>query len=83
MIAFVPSAADRAAVTELAQRRFAAMTASGGLVVGDGAELVEHFRARQARGVERCYVWFTDFAEPDTLGQFGAEVIEPLTRALA
>jgi hypothetical protein len=26
--------------------------------------------------VSRFYVWFTDFADPDTLRAFGSEVIE-------
>lgn len=30
------------------------------------------------RGVERVYTWFCDFAPPDTLAAFGAEVISPL-----
>jgi hypothetical protein len=29
----------------------------------------------QEQGVERFYVWFTDFAPPATLEAFGAEVI--------
>jgi hypothetical protein len=28
-----------------------------------------------ARGVERFYVWFADFAPPSTLEAFGAQVI--------
>ncbi len=75
MVAFVPSEARRAEVTELAQRRFGAM---GGLVVGDAAELVDHFAALAQRGVERCYIWFADFAAPATLGAFGADVISAL-----
>jgi hypothetical protein len=27
------------------------------------------------RGVERVYTWFCDFAPPETLAAFGAEVI--------
>ena len=30
------------------------------------------------RGVERFYVWFTDFADPSTLEAFGAGVISEL-----
>ena len=37
--------------------------------------MLDHFHAMQERGVERFYVWFTDFATPATLEAFGAEVI--------
>ena len=33
-------------------------------------------RTMQQHGVERFYVWFTDFALPTTLAAFGAEVID-------
>ncbi len=71
MYAFVPEGADRAAIEETARRRFGYST----LVVGGRTELLDHFHAMQARGVERFYVWFTDFAAPATLEAFGAEVI--------
>jgi len=76
MVAFVPSEAARAEVTELAQRRFGRM---GGLVVGNANELLDHFAALAQRGVERFYVWFADFAPPETLAAFGAGVIAPLS----
>jgi alkanesulfonate monooxygenase SsuD/methylene tetrahydromethanopterin reductase-like flavin-dependent oxidoreductase (luciferase family) len=75
MVAFVPSEDARQAVTELAQRRFGPM---GGLVVGDANELVDHFSGLAARGVERFYIWFADFATPETLAAFGADVISAL-----
>ncbi len=71
MVAYVPDGADRAAVTELAARRFSAMHP----VVGTGPELAGHFAALAERGVERVYTWFCDFAAPGTLAAFGAEVI--------
>jgi hypothetical protein len=37
--------------------------------------LIDHFAAARDRGVERFYVWFADFASPDTLAAFGAGVI--------
>lgn len=37
-----------------------------------------HFGRLGDRGVERVYAWFCDFAPPDTLAAFGAEVIAPL-----
>jgi hypothetical protein len=73
MVAFVPDESSRSAVAETAARRFGTM--AGGLVVGTGPELVEHFDALHQRGIERTYVWFTDFATPDTLSAYGAEVI--------
>jgi len=74
MVAYVPDEASRAAVTEVAMRRFG----HSGPVVGSGPELVEHFGRFAAQGVERVYAWFCDFAPPDTLAGFGAEVVEPL-----
>jgi hypothetical protein len=44
-------------------------------VVGTGPELLDHFGALAARGVERVYCWFADFAPPDTLAAFGESVI--------
>jgi hypothetical protein len=37
--------------------------------------MLDHFHEMQERGVERFYVWFTDFAAPETVEAFGAEVI--------
>lgn len=71
MVAYVPREADRAAVTELAMRRFHYANP----VIGTGPELAEHFRKRAGQGVERVYAWFCDFAKPDTLAGFGEEVI--------
>jgi alkanesulfonate monooxygenase SsuD/methylene tetrahydromethanopterin reductase-like flavin-dependent oxidoreductase (luciferase family) len=73
MVAFVPDEASRASVTELAARRFGTM--AGGLVTGDAAELVDHFGRLEERGIERTYVWFCDFATPETLVAFGSDVI--------
>ena len=44
-------------------------------IVGTAPELVDYFGSLQERGVERVYVWFCDFAAPETLAAFGAEVI--------
>jgi alkanesulfonate monooxygenase SsuD/methylene tetrahydromethanopterin reductase-like flavin-dependent oxidoreductase (luciferase family) len=73
MVAFVPDARRRAEVEAAAARRFGTM--GGGLVAGDAAQLVDHFGALRERGVERFYVWFTDFAPGDTLEAFGEGVI--------
>jgi alkanesulfonate monooxygenase SsuD/methylene tetrahydromethanopterin reductase-like flavin-dependent oxidoreductase (luciferase family) len=75
MVALVPSEAERGKVTELFARRFGAWTLGDAAAVGTVPELVDHFAKLRARGVERCYVWFADFAPPDTLARFG-EVME-------
>jgi alkanesulfonate monooxygenase SsuD/methylene tetrahydromethanopterin reductase-like flavin-dependent oxidoreductase (luciferase family) len=74
MVAVVPTESERAAVTELVARRFGGSIMGDAAVVGTTDELVAHFGALGARGVERFYVWFTDFAPPETLARFG-EVI--------
>jgi alkanesulfonate monooxygenase SsuD/methylene tetrahydromethanopterin reductase-like flavin-dependent oxidoreductase (luciferase family) len=74
MVAYVPDEASRAAVTETATRRFGAMEP----VIGTGPELADHFGRLGDRGVQRVYTWFCDFAPPETLAPFGAEVIRPL-----
>lgn len=76
-VTFVPDGADRTAVVEQAERRFGWMSRSTHLV-GDGPELVDAFGELRGRGVERVYTWFTDFAPPDVLEAFGAEVISSL-----
>ena len=77
MVSVVPTEAERAAVTELVARRFGGSIMGEAAVVGTTDELVAHFGALRARGVERFYVWFTDFAPPETLARFG-EVIAAL-----
>lgn len=72
-VAFVPPGGSRGEVEATARRRFGPTP-----VVGTGAELVEHFGSLHARGVERAYVWFCDFAPPDTLAAFGDAVIGQL-----
>jgi alkanesulfonate monooxygenase SsuD/methylene tetrahydromethanopterin reductase-like flavin-dependent oxidoreductase (luciferase family) len=76
MVAFVPDEASRAEIAETARRRFGTSP-----VVGTGPELAEHFSALEGRGVERVYAWFCDFARPDTIAAFGADVVAPLHRA--
>jgi alkanesulfonate monooxygenase SsuD/methylene tetrahydromethanopterin reductase-like flavin-dependent oxidoreductase (luciferase family) len=45
---------------------------------GTAPELVEQLSALAERGVERFYIWFTDFAAPATLAAFGEQVIPQL-----
>jgi alkanesulfonate monooxygenase SsuD/methylene tetrahydromethanopterin reductase-like flavin-dependent oxidoreductase (luciferase family) len=75
MVALLPSEADRPAVTETLARRFGGTIMGRNAVVGTAGEVADHFRAIAARGVERYYVWFANFAPPDTLRRF-AEVID-------
>ncbi len=77
MVALVPEESQRATITELATKRFGASSP----VIGNAAELVEHYGRLADEGVERVYAWFCDFAPPETLAAFGAEVIEPLRAA--
>ncbi len=76
MVAFVDRESDRAAVTEMALRRFS--NYGDGLVIGNGDELCTHFSAIADRGVERFYLWFADFAAESTLRRFGDRVISAL-----
>jgi alkanesulfonate monooxygenase SsuD/methylene tetrahydromethanopterin reductase-like flavin-dependent oxidoreductase (luciferase family) len=73
-VAFVPSEDARDDVIGLATKRFG----TTGVVSGTSPELVDQFAALADRGVERVYAWFTDFAKPETLEQFGAEVMAQL-----
>jgi alkanesulfonate monooxygenase SsuD/methylene tetrahydromethanopterin reductase-like flavin-dependent oxidoreductase (luciferase family) len=75
MVAFVADEAARETIEETARRRFP----FSGLIVGSGSELVDWFGDMRDRGVERFYVGFTDFAEPDTLAAFGRDVIDALS----
>ena len=74
MVALVPDEASRAEVTELAERRFGRTGMGRNLVIGDVDEVAEHVDGLAAAGVERCYVWFADFAPVATLERF-ADVI--------
>ena len=69
-VAFVPAGGERAEIEATARRRFGKTP-----VVGTAPELVDYFGSLQARGVERVYAWFCDFAAPDTLAAFGEGVI--------
>jgi len=71
MVALLPTEADRSAMTGLVGRRFGGSVMGDTAVVGTTDELAEHFAALRARGVERFYVWFADFAPTETLGRFG------------
>ena len=75
MVTFIPKGRDRHEIVDLADRRFGWMEPSG-RIVGSGEELVAIYEGYRQQGVERFYVWFSDFADLDTLRAFGAEVID-------
>ena len=74
MVGFVRRQSDPDAVREVSTRRFGNLGA--GLVCGDADELIGHFAAMSNQGVERFYVWFADFAVPESLHEFGETVIK-------
>jgi alkanesulfonate monooxygenase SsuD/methylene tetrahydromethanopterin reductase-like flavin-dependent oxidoreductase (luciferase family) len=71
MVAFVPKGADREPIAAAAMARFGQSSPR----IGGGAELVDYFSGLSAQGISRIYVWFCDFARPETLAAFGQEVI--------
>jgi alkanesulfonate monooxygenase SsuD/methylene tetrahydromethanopterin reductase-like flavin-dependent oxidoreductase (luciferase family) len=73
MVGFVGKGADRHSVTETSTRRFGYL--GQGLICGDAPEMRDHFAGLAEQGVERFYVWFADFAAPDTLTEFAETVI--------
>jgi alkanesulfonate monooxygenase SsuD/methylene tetrahydromethanopterin reductase-like flavin-dependent oxidoreductase (luciferase family) len=73
MVGFVRSGADPDAVREVSTRRFGHL--DSGLICGDAEELRQHFALLAGHGVERFYVWFADFAAPETIDEFGESVI--------
>jgi alkanesulfonate monooxygenase SsuD/methylene tetrahydromethanopterin reductase-like flavin-dependent oxidoreductase (luciferase family) len=79
MVGFVRSGSDPDAVRDVSTRRFGNL--GSGLVCGDAGELIGHFTGLAAQGVERFYVWFADFADPDSLREFGESVIKDFARA--
>jgi len=74
MVGFVRSGSDPQTVREVSTRRFGQL--GPGLVCGDAGELIEHFAGLAAQRVERFYVWFADFAVPDSVAEFGESVIK-------
>jgi alkanesulfonate monooxygenase SsuD/methylene tetrahydromethanopterin reductase-like flavin-dependent oxidoreductase (luciferase family) len=74
MVGFVRSGSDPEKVREVSVRRFGNL--GSGLVCGDADELIQHFAGLAAQRVERFYVWFADFAVPDSLHEFGESVIK-------
>ena len=75
MVTYAPDPATRDEVLALAQRRFGHMP---GRVAGDTAAMVAHLRDLEARGIDRAYLWFSDFADEATVTRFGEEVLPQL-----
>jgi alkanesulfonate monooxygenase SsuD/methylene tetrahydromethanopterin reductase-like flavin-dependent oxidoreductase (luciferase family) len=69
-VAYIAQESRRADIVATAQRRLGPR-----VVAGSSAELVDYFGSLVALGVERVYIWFSDFADPDTLSSFGNDVI--------
>ncbi|MGA9673951.1 MAG: LLM class flavin-dependent oxidoreductase [Mycobacterium sp.] len=74
MVGFARSGSDPNKVRDVSTRRFGHL--GPGLVCGDAEELIAHFNGLAAQRVERFYVWFADFAVPDSLVEFGESVIK-------
>jgi alkanesulfonate monooxygenase SsuD/methylene tetrahydromethanopterin reductase-like flavin-dependent oxidoreductase (luciferase family) len=74
MVGFARSGSDPEKVREVSTRRFGNL--GPGLVCGPADELSAHFGGLAGQGVERFYVWFADFAAPDSLREFGESVIK-------
>lgn len=78
MLGLVSSERERAEMTALVRRRYGGTKIHRNIVVGTAPELTEHFAGLHAEGVDRFYIWFTDFARVETLHRF-TEVIEGVT----
>ncbi|MDD7812317.1 LLM class flavin-dependent oxidoreductase [Mycobacterium sp. CSUR Q5927] len=76
MVGFIGDSADAETVTAKAHRRFSQL--GPGLVCGRADELVDYFAGLRSQGAQRFYVWFSDFAAPETIAEFGKRVISAL-----
>ncbi len=75
MVAYVAEESRRAPVEAVVERRVGSTGMGPRVVVGDAAEIRARLDELRDRGVERFYLWFTDFADPVTLEAFGRDVI--------
>jgi alkanesulfonate monooxygenase SsuD/methylene tetrahydromethanopterin reductase-like flavin-dependent oxidoreductase (luciferase family) len=73
MVALVPRGGDREGIAAMTKRRFGWARPA----IGSATELVERYERLAERGIERVYTWFCDFAPPETLAEFGEDVIGP------
>jgi alkanesulfonate monooxygenase SsuD/methylene tetrahydromethanopterin reductase-like flavin-dependent oxidoreductase (luciferase family) len=74
MVSFIGRDADREEVIATTRRRFGWSHP----VIGSATELLDHYGQLAERGIDRVYTWFCDFAPPDTVAEFGADVVAPL-----
>ncbi|MCB0993968.1 MAG: LLM class flavin-dependent oxidoreductase [Acidimicrobiales bacterium] len=77
-IGLVAHSGERDAVTDEALRRYGNW---GGLIVGTSDEVIAALVQEKEAGVERFFVLFTDFAQPDTIRRFATEVIPAVAQA--
>ncbi|MCX2931623.1 LLM class flavin-dependent oxidoreductase [Mycobacterium sp. CVI_P3] len=73
MVGFIGKSADAEAVTEKSRRRWGHL--GPGLVCGRADELIDYFARLHHQGAQRFYVWFSDFAVPESIAEFGESVI--------
>lgn len=78
MVGYVADESRRAQTEELVAKRFGTTGMGARVVVADAGEMRARIDELRGAGVERFYLWFTDFAEPSTLDAFGRDVISPL-----
>jgi alkanesulfonate monooxygenase SsuD/methylene tetrahydromethanopterin reductase-like flavin-dependent oxidoreductase (luciferase family) len=78
MVGFIRKDSDANKVREVSAKRFGNL--GSGLICGDADELSGHFTQLSGQGVERFYVWFADFAAPESLHEFGETVIKNFSR---
>jgi alkanesulfonate monooxygenase SsuD/methylene tetrahydromethanopterin reductase-like flavin-dependent oxidoreductase (luciferase family) len=78
MVGFIRKDSDPDKVREVSAKRFGNL--GSGLLCGDADELSGHFTQLSGQGVERFYVWFADFAAPESLHEFGETVIKTFSR---
>lgn len=75
MVTYAPDPATADEVLATAARRFGHMP---GRVAGDTQTMRAHLHDLEARGIERVYLWFSDFADEQTLHRFGQDVLASL-----
>lgn len=83
MVTFIADESHRTEIAETARRRFGRTVMGRTMLTGNSSELVDQISALFERGVERFYIWFSDFASEATLQLFGEEVIPAVRAATA
>jgi alkanesulfonate monooxygenase SsuD/methylene tetrahydromethanopterin reductase-like flavin-dependent oxidoreductase (luciferase family) len=78
MVGFIRKDSDPDKVRAVSAKRFGNL--GSGLICGDADELSGRFGHLSGQGVERFYVWFADFAAPESLDEFGETVIKNFPR---